>query len=196
MHHGIMKDFRFKNGECIIIKNKRFYFEGIMELKGEKLIGIGKQIHNNRNYYEGEVEDYIENGWGIFRRNDSYTFKGHKVNKAYEGYCEIYYPDSNIFLGKFAKNKRHGLGVSYINDKSTVSLGKYENDIKDGGHLTITDSVWKFDLFIKGIEAKTIINKKMIEKYIFTYYPEFEWLLSVNFTNILEIFRGIKSELT
>lgn len=188
IHLGVMKDYKFVSGEAIVIRSKHTYFEGVMTLIGNKLCGLGKQNYSNKNYYEGEVEEYNECGWGMLKRADNFIFKGEKKNKGYNGYCEIYYPDTNRFYGYFTNNKRNGLGVSLIKKKSAISVGNYIDDVKDGGHLTVSDDLVQFELWIKGFRSKTIINMENIQKYVSVIYPEYQWLLSVNVSNLLKIF--------
>jgi hypothetical protein len=182
-HHGYMKNHKFVNKEAMRISFKEKYqFEGIMEFDAEtnKLNGIATIRYQNGNIYQGETIESCENGWGILKRSDGYTFNGIKVDNKFNGYCEIEYPDKSMYFGQFHDNKRNGLGICLSNE-GLYCIGEFKNDLKDGAFLTINkENSVKFELHLLGFMTKTIDKKEYMESYTHMVYPEFEYLTKIN----------------
>jgi hypothetical protein len=152
-------------------------FEGIMEYNSQinRLVGIATIKYTNGNIYEGETQENSESGWGIFKRHDNYIFKGEKKDNKFNGYCEIYYPDNSKYFGWFVNNKREGLGISITND-SVYCMGRYTDDVKNGGCILCTKTCLKFELWLYGFMVKSIEKKEGIISYISKVYPEYQYL--------------------
>ena len=184
-HKAVMKHFRFVNKEVMIIKHCKYELSGVMEMSSKlnKLVGVAQIQYKNGNFYEGEIVENVENGWGILKRNDDYVFKGQKSDGDFNSYCEIYSPDNSKFYGWFSSNKRHGVGISLTPD-GIYGIGKYEDDFKNGGFLTGCNGEAKFELFHCGFLSKTETKKDLILNYTNLVYPEHKWLCKTN-NNIL-----------
>jgi hypothetical protein len=180
-HYGVMKNFKFVNKEAMIIDHPKYEFEGIMEfnVQSQKLCGLAKIKYKNGNCYEGETIENCEHGWGITKRNDQHIIQGEKSDNKYNGYCEIQYPNGTIYFGWWSNSKQNGLGIT-ISAKGEYTIGKYLEDIKNGGFLTCCNGATKFELYHFGFLSKTIEQKDVILNYTNLVYPEYRWLCKTN----------------
>jgi hypothetical protein len=179
VHWGYMEHLKYISGEAIIIRNRKCLFEGVMSYVENKLCGIGTYKYSNGNKYEGETCDYLENGWGIYYRNDNYIFMGENKERVLNGYSEIYSPDQSKYFGYHKDGQREGLGIN-ISPEGIYSIGKYKEDTKDGGFLYLAKGMAKFEMYYWDICVKTLEKKENIMSYVNTVYPEHLYLLKID----------------
>lgn len=193
IHKGVMKNYIFLNNTNLEIKYKDQDIEITLssdfnascgaECGSNMIVGIGKILVGNKVIYEGEIIDYKMNGYGISIKNNT-VFQGHRSEKMFNGYCEIFYRDGTKYSGFFKNNKKHGLGC-FISKDCVVNLCTYDDNFRHGGSFT-----WKiqqentnffiFENWLYGFKGRKIDTKEEIEKYIPIVFPEYTSLTKID----------------
>ena len=186
VHWGYMENLKYISGQPIIIRNRKCLFEGVMNYVDNRLCGVGTYKYSNGNKYEGETCDYLENGWGVFYRNDNYIFMGENKERVFNGYCEIYSPDQSKYFGHIKNNLREGFGI-HISPDGVYSVGKYKEDTKDGGFLFLAKGMARFEMFYWDMSVKSVEKKENILSYVNTVYPEYTYLLKLDNKHLRKI---------
>lgn len=82
--------------------------------------------------YDGELdENYIRNGYGIYKYDNGDMYEGEFVEGLREGYGEYLYNDGSIYRGAWKEDKKNGNG-SYKFEKFEFD-GHWENDVLKTG---------------------------------------------------------------
>jgi hypothetical protein len=82
--------------------------------------------------YNGELdENYVRNGYGIYKYDNGDIYEGDFVEGLREGQGEYLYNDGSVYRGSWKEDKKHGSG-SYKFDKFEFD-GQWENDILRSG---------------------------------------------------------------
>ncbi len=123
---------------------------GIYKKDNVKIIGdswfknnikkIGMEIYNDDNYYQGELDNSIKNGIGLYRWPDGTIYLGEWKNNKMDGIGLIKYSNDSIYIGEYKNGLMNGWGEFLWSDFKYY-CGNYLNDFKDGFGIF----VWNFN---------------------------------------------------
>jgi len=162
-YQGMMKNFKFLSNSPLVIAYQKQIIEIIPEQefntleKNERpnekynktnnlnnsnnsnsnpssISGLGIIKLEKNNIYEGYIKNLNQNDLGVLRKEEM-VCQGYKVNKQYNGYCEIFYRDGTRFSGNFRNNKKQGLGC-FISKDNVVNISEYSENYKNGASIT------------------------------------------------------------
>ena len=192
---GFAKKFQFQQGEILLSKGENYNYsiEGNFDVENQNL-GTGKMKNPIKNlFYEGEMLNFISNGYGISTVKDKFTFQGSHANGKFTGYGEVFNPDGSKFFGNFKNNLREGYSVAFCKD-GRLSFGKYCNDLRTGPFIVSNKNTTRIELWNNGFKSKLIEKIDTAKTYFKTFYPEFDWINKINLKNITDIYAEVKCE--
>jgi len=110
--------------------NGRIQYTGNFH-KGQK-VGRGRYEWSDGSYYEGDFENGMFSGHGIYFFADSdKTYEGDFNNNHFQGKGKLTYGNGNVYNGHFDNGLQHGQGtMSYANGDKYI--GAWQNDMKQG----------------------------------------------------------------
>jgi len=184
---GLMKGFKFTEGEIIVKKRDKYTIEASIKYSGENIIGFGIINDFAGNLYEGEMLNFGPFGWGIQQKKDKFIYKGQQ-DRGFNGYGEVYCVDGSKYFGFFKNNKKHGVVVNFNVKEERISFAKYSEDSKNGATLNVHKNGLKVEIWHNGYRVKLIENFDLAKKYINTCYPEHEWILNLDYMNMINYF--------
>ena len=111
-----------------IIKDKNIVTEGIWK-KGKMI--YGRIFFPNYDIYEGEIENSIPNGSGIFYFANNEIYKGHFLNGEINGRGTFIYSDKSFYCGDIKNEIFNGEGSMKWND-GTEYHGSFKNSYLNG----------------------------------------------------------------
>jgi hypothetical protein len=187
---GYMKNFKFSN-EIIMEKKGKYTIKASVEWTEEKMHSIGVIDDYAGNLYEGEMINFCPCGWGIQVKKGKFIYKG-QLDKVFDGYGEVYCSDGSKYFGFFKNNKKHGVVLSFNTKEEKVSIAKYLEDTKNGAILNIHKTGIKVEIWHDGYRVKLIENYDLAKKYIISCYPEYEWLIKLDFMKMISYFDKLK----
>jgi len=136
----------------------------------------------------GKVLDYqIECGAGLFYKENSIYYGEINKNKQIVNYIENYSNETGCFLGFLKDSKKSGIGISFLKD-GRVCFGEFEEDYKKGPIFIFSYSpkqIVKMELYILGFKTKTVEKMDSIKKYLLLNYPEFCYILKIDFEKLI-----------
>ena len=184
---GIMKGFKFVEGEIICKKKNKYTIEARISYIGENIFAVGTINDYAGNLYEGEMLNLNPNGWGIQRKKDKFVYKGQQ-DKGFNGYGEVYCVDGSKYFGFFKNNKKHGIVINFNVKEERISFAKYLEDSKNGATLNVHKNGLKVEIWHNGYRVKLIENFDLAKKYINSCYPEHEWILKLDYMKMINYF--------
>jgi len=183
--------FFFQNGELILSKPEQT-IEGIFDLKSH--FCLAKYVNNTKkSVYEGEMVNYISNGWGITNVKDNYIYKGMHANGHFSGYGEVYNPDGSRIFGFFKKSIRNGISLALCKD-GKITFGKYVDDYRDGPFFVSQKGSMRIELWNHGYKSKLIEKLDAGRAYFKGFYPEYIWLQKFDLKKVVDLFLEVKAE--
>jgi len=145
------KDTQFEN--CIfqgeykdnIPRGYGYYIKENLKTEGDNweknnLYGIGMEIWNDDNFYQGEFYKSLKSGIGIYRFPDGTISLGEWKNNKLNGYGMMKYSNDCIYFGEFKEGLMDGLG-EYLWNENEYYCGYYKEGNKHGFGIY----VWNFD---------------------------------------------------
>ena len=128
-----------------IPKGYGYYIKDNVKTEGDNweknhLSGIGMEIWEDDNFYQGEFNKSLKNGIGLYRWPDSTLCFGEWKNNKLNGYGLMKYSNDSIYIGEFKNSLMNGFGEFLWND-TEYYCGNYLNGIKHGFGIYI----WSFD---------------------------------------------------
>ena len=125
----------------------------IIELLKKNIETYALMIHENGNYYIGQMVNGYANGKGtIYYNNGSILYDGDFINGKYEGNGRENYENGTHYIGQFLGGYRHGKGVMYYNNGSILYEGDFVNDIIEGnGKLIQKNGNYYIGQFLNGL---------------------------------------------
>jgi hypothetical protein len=137
------------------------------------------KIKSKNKYYYGE------NNIIIAYKDDFPTLAGFMINFKLNGYGEIYHKEGSKFYGNFVDNKKNGIGI-FLTKDNKVLIGDYTQDLKNGAFFIITKTSFKMEIYHYGFRSKTIDKYENCKKYLILNYPEFSYLLKLDFKKLVD----------
>ena len=128
---------------------------------------------------------YSDNNLIIAYKDEYPTIAGFMINFKLNGYGEIYHKEGSKFFGYFIDNKKNGIGIFFAKD-SKVLIGDYTKDVKNGPFFIITKTSFKMEIYHFGLRSKTIDKYDNCKKYLQLNYPEYRYLLKLDFKKLIE----------
>lgn len=91
------------------------------------------RINNDQdcNQYEGEYENDLKDGFGVYKWKSGNIYKGRYKEDLRHGYGEMYWTDGSTYKGMWHKGIQHGKGLMEFPD-GKVKEGLFENNIFTG----------------------------------------------------------------
>ncbi len=128
-----------------IPKGYGYYIKDNLKIEGDNweknyLFGIGMEIWEDDNFYQGEFNKGLKNGIGLYRWPDSTLCFGEWKNNKLNGYGLMKYSNDSIYIGEFKNSLMNGFGEFLWND-TEYYCGNYLNGVKHGFGIY----VWSFD---------------------------------------------------
>lgn len=71
---------------------------------------LGKIIHRDGDFYEGDWKDDQANGYGIYSSPDGTQYEGEWKNDLQHGFGKEKWPDGTSYVGFFEKGEKTGRG--------------------------------------------------------------------------------------
>lgn len=202
IHKGIMKNYVFLSQSNLEIINRDQHIEITLDKDFEtspnygepnqKISGIGVLSMNGKKVYEGEINDYQMSGYGILMK-DGNVFQGFRMEKTFNGYCEIFYKDGTKFCGFLKNNKKHGLGC-FMSRDNVVNICNYNDNFRHGASITrkiplswkqketAQNEIYIFEDYHYGFRGKKIDSKNDIELYVANVYPEYLQYVNIDYS--------------
>jgi hypothetical protein len=146
---------------------------------------LAKIIYSDAHYYIGEVNPTLVDGFGISIFKNNFIYSGDVKSFKSNGYGEVFYNDGSRYYGYFRDNKKHGFGFQFTKDGKMI-YGFYDDDIKCGPFVTVNKTNYKVDIYHLGLKSKTVEKVDNCKKYINLNYPEFTFILKINFKFVYE----------
>ena len=98
--------------------------------KNNKANGIGRYIDGNI-IYEGEFENNVVHGYGIFYNDSEMSYEGYWVNNFQEVYGIENWRDGSTYIGQYFHGKKNGIGT-YTWSDGTKYEGEWKNNNFEG----------------------------------------------------------------
>lgn len=118
-----------KWGFGVLQNNKQFY-EG--EFENDLFNGFGYIENIKKIAYMGEFSNNLKSGIGVqFSLADSYVYEGEWKNNHKNGIGREILPDNSEYIGEFINGKKHGKGV-YMMANGRRYEGEFKNSKIDG----------------------------------------------------------------
>ena len=225
--YGIFEDKRNEN--CEFYGNYKdniplgygYYIKGNLKLEGDNweknnLNGIGMEIWDDDNFYQGEFNKSEKNGIGLYRWPDGTLCFGEWKNNKLNGYGLMKYSNDSIYVGEFKNNLMHGLGEflwgdaeyycgNYINgfkegfgiyvwnfDKISCYIGFWENGKQHGVGIKIIDGIEKVGLYKDGRKNNNLNGPWEIKEYLKPEYLQYQKFLQQNTKLLISYVMGLK----
>ena len=178
--------------DCVIVKSHHKTFEG-EACDMDTHISVGKLIsqkNGNTKIFMGEIHNYTqESGFGILISNNS-MYLGEIRNNLFENYIEMYNSDGAAYFGLIQKSLKQGICFTYSKD-GKVSYGRYSNNLKNGPFLSFSNchnlakSSVRLEIFHFDFKSKFVDKMEPSKKYLLTNYPEYCFILNINYNEII-----------
>ena len=81
--------------------------------------------------YEGEYDNDLKNGFGIFKWESGNKYIGHYTNDERDGIGKMIWTDGSYYIGEWKKGIQHGYGRMYFPD-GTVKEGLFDKNVFKG----------------------------------------------------------------
>ena len=120
-----------------IYKREGYAQEGYW--KANLLNDVGIEYSEDDTYYQGDINNCIKEGIGLFRWSDGTVYKGEFKDNSMNGYGIILYPNGRMYLGEVVNGLMHGYGEFYWGDSGRRYFGFYEEDKRNGFGCYIWD---------------------------------------------------------
>jgi hypothetical protein len=141
-----------------------------------------KKIYNETAYFVGDEKLGINT-------NSNGICAGYLTNNRLNGYGEIY-KDETKFFGNFVEDKRNGMSIEFTKDDK-VLIGDYRDDFKNGAFFIINKTAFKMEIHQLGFKTKTVEKYDNCKKYLSLNYPEFSYMLKVNYKQLIDKFSPV-----
>jgi len=149
--YGIFKDTQYENSifygfyKDNIPNGYGYYIKENLKLESDSwdknnINGIGMEIWEDDNFYQGELYHSEKNGIGLYRWPDGTLCLGEWKDDKLNGYGLMKYSNDSIYIGQFKDNLMDGFGEFLWGD-AEYYCGYYCNGNKDGFGIYI----WNFD---------------------------------------------------
>lgn len=104
------------------------FFNGLKHGKGK-----WKRDKNDQscNQYEGDYENDMKSGFGIYRWKSGNLYKGRYLEDERHGYGEMFWTDGSVYKGMWHKGIQHGKGRMEFPD-GKIKEGMFQNNIFQG----------------------------------------------------------------
>ncbi len=204
-----------------IPKGYGYYIKDNLKIEGDNweknyLFGIGMEIWEDDNFYQGEFNKSLKNGIGLYRWPDSTLCFGEWKNNKLNGYGLMKYSNDSIYVGEFKNNLMHGLGEflwgdaeyycgNYINgfkegfgiyvwnfDKISCYIGFWENGKQHGVGIKIIDNVMKAGLYKDGRKVNKLNGTWEFKDYLKPEQMKFFKFLRQNNKNLIKYIQNLK----
>lgn len=91
-------------------------------------------LYPNGSKYEGEIENDLFNGKGIFYFSNGDIYEGNFINDEMCGEGIYKYKSGDIYYGQFERDKFNGLGT-YKHKDGSIFKGRFKDDLRIGKFL-------------------------------------------------------------
>ena len=225
--YGIFKDSQINNGifygfyKDNIPNGYGYYIKENLKLEGDNweknnLNGIGMEIWNDDNFYQGEMykcekngiglyrwpdgtlclgewKENKLNGYGIMKYSDDSIYVGQFKNNLMDGYGEFLWGDAEYYCGYYNKGIKEGFGIYVWNfDKLCCYVGFWENGRQNGVGIKIIEGVEKYGVFKDGRKTNSLNGSWEIEDYLRSEQVKYKKFLTQNIKSLIKYIVGLK----
>ncbi|MBR1757177.1 MAG: TIR domain-containing protein [Lachnospiraceae bacterium] len=146
VYTGGFKDNK-RSGQGTLVESDGKRSEGVWENDKFKE-GKAQLVFKNGDEYDGEMADFICNGYGTIRYKNGNTYQGYFKNDKRDGKGTYHFTNGNVYVGEYQSGKRTGYGImDYA--KGTRYEGEWEDGKLCGKGKWIPD-VAKPEFFYEG----------------------------------------------
>ena len=178
--------------------------------------GIGMEIWEDDNFYQGEFLKSEKNGIGLYRWPDSTLCIGEWKDNKLNGYGLMKYSNDSIYVGEFKDNlmdgfgeflwgdaeyycgyykegNKDGFGIYIWNfDKVSCYIGFWENGKQHGVGIKIIDNVMKAGLYKDGRKVNKLNGTWEFKDYLKPEQMKFFKFLRQNNKNLIKYIQNLK----
>ena len=225
--YGIFKDTQ--NDNSIFYGNYRdnipngygYYTKQNLKLESDSwdknnINGIGMEIWEDDNFYQGELYHSEKNGIGLYRWPDGTLCLGEWKDNKLNGYGLMKYSNDSIYVGEFKDNlmdgfgeflwgdaeyycgyysngNKDGFGIYIWNfDKVSCHIGFWENGKQHGVGIKIVDNVMKVGLYKDGRKVNKLNGTWEFKDYLKPEQMKFFKFLRQNNKNLVKYIQNLK----
>ena len=145
---------------------------------------FGKFEWKDGNYYQGDIQNNLFNGYGIYKWVNKRQYEGRWKNGKMKGKGKLTYSDGSYYEGYFINNMRNGHGIYYWNDNRYFDV-QWKNGKQNGQGIYYNNGVVTKGLWVDG---KLFTKKNYLTN---TDYSSSNSLFKKSFTNKLTLTHNI-----
>lgn len=190
--------------DYVIIESNNIVYEGEQIDNERTRISIGKLYNKNKpnKYFLGEVYDYREEcGYGILlsTSNTPTLYLGEMRHKQFINFVQILKADGSCIFNFLKNNKRNDISFNF-DKEGKVRFGYYEDDNLKGAvfhyssSTNLPKSSVRMDIYLSGFRVKSVDKKEACRKYLQLYYPEYAFILNLDYERIIPKLNSILKE--
>ena len=142
----------------------------------EKKNGKGKLTLSNGSEYNGDFNDDLLDGNGIFKWNEGKYYNGEWKQNCIEGFG-ILNENGKKYIGYFKDDKKNGIGGCYYKDNNVIVIGNWFNDKLDNGIVIVFDNEknenivkMENEIIVKKYNDEEIDNEKIRDSDLYKEY--------------------------